>query len=34
MLGGVGGCEFVGEIGEVGKGQFSWVRFVTDGEEA
>lgn len=34
LLGGVGGCEFGGEVGEVGEGQFSGVGAVADGEEA
>ncbi len=32
--GGVGGCEFGGEVGEVGEGEFARVGAVADGEEA
>lgn len=34
MLRGVGGCEFGGEVGEVGEGEFAGVGAVADGEEA
>ena len=32
--GGVGGCEFGGQVGEVGEGKFAGVGVVADGEEA
>lgn len=34
LRGGVGGCEFGGEVGEVGEGEFARVGFIADAEEA
>ena len=34
LLGWVDGCEFLSEVGEVGEGEFAWIGFVTDAEEA
>lgn len=34
LLGGVGSCEFGGEVGKVGEGQFAGIGFVADCEEA
>ena len=31
---GIGGCEFGGEVGEVGEGEFARVGFLADAEEA
>jgi hypothetical protein len=34
LLGWVDGCELLSEVGEVGEGEFAWIGFVTNAEEA